>query len=142
MNYWLFKSEPGCWSWDDQLEKGKKGEPWDGVRNYQARNQMMQMKKGDLGFFYHSQKQRSVVGIVEIIKEHYPDHTAKDDDRWQMVDIRAVQSMKKPVHLHEIKEHPLLEDMALVKQGRLSVSPVSKKAFETILKLGDTTLSK
>ncbi len=78
--------------------------------------------------------------MVEIIKEHYPDHTAEDDDRWSMVDIRAIKTLEKPVHLHEIKEHPLLEDMALVKQGRLSVSPVSKKAFQTILKLGKTTL--
>lgn len=140
MQYWLFKSEPGCWSWEDQKQKGTQGEPWDGVRNYQARNNMMKMKKGDLGFFYHSQKERLVVGVVEVIKEHYPDYTSEEDDRWEMVDIKAVCDMKKPVHLKEIKEHPDLEEMSLVKQGRLSVGPVSKKEFQTILKLGETKL--
>ncbi|MDF2378938.1 MAG: EVE domain-containing protein [Candidatus Gracilibacteria bacterium] len=140
MQYWLFKSEPGCWSWDDQKAKGQEGEPWDGVRNYQARNNMMKMKKGDLGFFYHSQKQRLIVGVVEIIKEHYLDYTAEGDDRWQMVDIKAVADLKKPVNLREIKEHPDLETMSLVKQGRLSVGAVTKKEFQTILKLGDTNI--
>jgi len=140
MQYWLFKSEPGCWSWDDHLKEKDKTAEWDGVRSYQARNNMMKMKKGDLGFFYHSVKERLVVGVVEVVKEHYPDDTAEDDDRWRMVDLKAIKTMKKPVSLKEIKEHPALEDMTLVKQSRLSVSPVRKKEFETILKLGETTL--
>ena len=140
MQYWLFKSEPGNWSWKEQKTTGKKGEPWDGVRNYQARNNMIKMRKGDLGFFYHSVKERLIVGIVEVIKEHYLDHTGKDDPRWEMVDIKALKDMKNPVSLQEIKEHPSLENMVLVKQGRLSVSPVTKKEFETILKLGETKL--
>lgn len=140
MKYWLFKSEPNTWSWEDQLKEGKKGTTWDGVRNYQARNNMMQMKQGDLGFFYHSVKERLIVGVVKVIKEHYHDFTAKDDDRWQMVDIAAVKTLNKTVHLHQIKEHPALENMALVKQGRLSVSPVTKKEFETILKMSETAL--
>ena len=140
MQYWLFKSEPSTWSWEDQLQATAKTTSWDGVRNYQARNNMMQMKKGDLGFFYHSVKERLVVGVVTVVKEHYRDTTAKDDDRWEMVDIKALKSLKRPVSLQEIKEHPLLENMALVRQGRLSVSPVTKKEFETILKLGETSL--
>jgi len=135
MNYWLFKSEPSTWSWDDQVKAGKKGTEWNGVRNFQARNNMMEMKKGDLGLFYHSGDERQVMGVVEVIKEAYPDHTAEDGN-WQMVDIAALNSFKNPVSLAEIKEHPLLENMVLVKQGRLSVSPVTKQEFEVIAELG------
>lgn len=140
MQYWLFKSEPECWSWQDQLNSPKKVSPWDGVRNYQARNNMMKMKKGDLGFFYHSGKERQIVGVVEVIKEHYPDHSAGEDDRWEMVDLKAIKNFIHPISLRDIKEHPALEQMALVKQGRLSVSPVSKREFETILKMGEVSL--
>jgi len=136
MNYWLFKSEPSTWSWDDQLKAGKKGTEWNGVRNFQARKNMQKMKKGDKGLFYHSGDERRVMGVVEVIKEAYPDHTAEEGD-WQMVDIVAVQGLKNPVNLSEIKEHPLLEDMVLVKQGRLSVSPVTKQEFEVIVELAE-----
>ncbi|MGE3278883.1 MAG: EVE domain-containing protein [Candidatus Altimarinota bacterium] len=135
MNYWLFKSEPDTWSWNDQLKAGKKGTPWNGVRNFQARNNMMKMKKGDRGLFYHSGGERNILGVVEVIKEAYPDHTAEDGN-WQMVDIAAVKEFQRSVSLAEIKEHPLLENMVLVKQGRLSVSPVTKQEFEVIQDLG------
>jgi len=98
------------------------------------------MKLGDLGFFYHSVKEKLIVGVVKVVKEHYPDDTARDDDRWRMVDLQAIATMKKPVSLKEIKEHPELENMALVRQSRLSVSPVTKKEFDVILNLGATSL--
>lgn len=136
MNYWLFKSEPSTWSWSDQIKSGPKGTAWTGVRNFQARNIMMEMKKGDQGLFYHSGGERQIWGIVEVIKEAYPDHTADLEDGWQMVDIKAIKAFKKPVSLAEIKDHPLLENMVLLRQGRLSVSPVTKKEFEIIVGLG------
>lgn len=136
MNYWLFKSEPNTWSWDDQMKAGKKGTSWNGVRNFQARNNMQKMKKGDLGLFYHSGAERSIMGIVKVIKEAYPDHTAEDGS-WVMVDIATVKAFKSPVTLGEVKEHPLLENMVLAKQGRLSVSPVTKQEFETIVELSE-----
>jgi len=123
MAYWLFKSEPSTWSWDDQVAKGDTGEEWDGVRNYQARNFMREMKTGDLGFFYHSQKEKSIVGIVEVIAEAHPDSTT-DDDRWDCVDIKAVRPVKTPVSLEMVKQEPKLADMALLKMSRLSVQPV------------------
>lgn len=123
MAYWLFKSEPSAWSWDDQVAKGDTGEEWDGVRNYQARNFMREMKTGDLGFFYHSQKEKSIVGIVEVIAEAHPDSTT-DDDRWDCVDIKAVRPVKTPVSLEMVKQEPKLADMALLKMSRLSVQPV------------------
>ena len=123
MAYWLFKSEPSTWSWDDQVAKGDTGEEWDGVRNYQARNFMREMKTGDLGFFYHSQKEKSIVGIVEVIAEAHPDSTT-DDDRWDCVDIKAVRPVKTPVNLEMVKQEPKLADMALLKMSRLSVQPV------------------
>ena len=123
MAYWLFKSEPSTWSWDDQVAKGDTGEDWDGVRNYQARNFMREMKTGDLGFFYHSQKEKSIVGIVEVIAEAHPDSTT-DDDRWDCVDIKAVRPVKTPVSLEMVKQEPKLADMALLKMSRLSVQPV------------------
>lgn len=137
MAYWLFKSEPSTWSWDDQQAKGAAGEEWDGVRNYQARNFMRQMAVGDLGFFYHSQKEKSVVGIVEVCAEAHPDSTT-NDDRWDCVDIRAVRSMTRPVTLAEIKDDPALSDMALVRSSRLSVQPVTEAEWARVCEIGQT----
>ena len=124
MQYWLFKSEPSTWSWDQQVAKGDVGEEWDGVRNYQARNFMRQMDIGDLGFFYHSQKDKEIVGIVEVCANAHPDSTT-DDARWECVDIRAVKPMQIPVTLEQIKTDPRLTEMVLVKNSRLSVQPVT-----------------
>ena len=137
MAYWLFKSEPSVWSWDDQTAKGDAGEEWDGVRNYQARNFMREMKVGDLGFFYHSQKEKSVVGIVTVCAEAHPDSTT-DDDRWDCVDIKAVRPFVKPVTLDDIKAEERLAEMVLVKNSRLSVQPVTDAEWRIICALGDT----
>ena len=137
MAYWLFKSEPSTWSWDDQVKKGDSGEEWDGVRNYQARNFMREMKVGDLGFFYHSQSEKAVVGIVEVCAEAHPDSTT-DDDRWECVDIKAVRPFEQPVTLDRIKAEPGLGDMVLVKNSRLSVQPVTDKEWELVCGLGKT----
>ncbi|KIC24383.1 MULTISPECIES: EVE domain-containing protein [unclassified Leisingera] len=137
MRYWLFKSEPSTWSWDDQIAKGDAGEEWDGVRNYQARNFMREMNIGDRGFFYHSQKEKSVVGIVEVCAEAHPDSTT-EDDRWECVDIKAVRPFAKPVSLDQIKADPRLENMVLVKNSRLSVQPVSEAEWQAICALGET----
>jgi len=137
MAYWLFKSEPNTWSWDDQVAKGEAGEEWDGVRNYQARNFMRAMKPGDLGFFYHSMKEKSVVGIVEVIAQAHPDSTT-DDPRWECVDIKAVRPFVEPVSLDEIKADPRLEEMVLVKNSRLSVQPVTAEEWETVCAMGQT----
>lgn len=137
MAYWLFKSEPSTWGWQDQQAKGDAGEEWDGVRNYQARNFMRQMKLGDRGFFYHSQKEKSVVGIVEVCAEAHPDSTT-DDPRWECVDIKAVRSFTTPVSLEQIKSDPRLEEMVLVKSSRLSVQPVSEEEWRIICDLGGT----
>jgi len=131
MRYWLFKSEPSTWSWDDQKAKGEAGEEWDGVRNYQARNFMREMAVGDRGFFYHSQKEKAVVGIVEVIAEAHPDSTS-DDLRWECVDIAAIESVKTPVTLDMIKEDERLADMVLVKNSRLSVQPVSDTEWRIV----------
>ncbi|MFD0911015.1 EVE domain-containing protein [Ruegeria arenilitoris] len=135
MAYWLFKSEPSTWSWDQQVAKGDAGEEWDGVRNYQARNFMRQMKLGDRGFFYHSQKDKAIVGIVEVCAEAHPDSTTVDD-RWDCVDIKAVRPFVKPVTLDQIKADPRLADMVLVKNSRLSVQPVSDAEWAVICELG------
>ena len=139
MNFWLFKSEPNTWSWDDQVKKGEVGEHWDGVRNYHASNNMKKMKVGDLGFFYHSVKERRIIGIVKVIKEYYPDHTDKKNI-FGMVDLVAVKKLNEFVTLDQIKNTKELLNMPLVKQSRLSVSPVSKAEWEIILKLGKTTI--
>ncbi len=139
MNFWLFKSEPNTWSWDDQVKKGAVGEHWDGVRNYQASNNMKKMKVGDLGFFYHSVKERRIIGIVKVIKEYYPDHTDKKNI-FGMVDLVAVKKLNEFVTLDQIKNTKELLNMPLVKQSRLSVSPVSKAEWEIILKLGKTAI--
>ncbi|MEM9170004.1 MAG: EVE domain-containing protein [Pseudomonadota bacterium] len=135
MNYWLFKSEPFKWSWDQQKAKGAAGEEWDGVRNYQARNFMREMKLGDRGFFYHSNEGLEIVGVVEICAEIHPDSTT-DDERWECVDIRALADVPKPVGLKEIKATPALADMALVKSMRLSVQPVMTKEWNRVCKMG------
>ena len=134
MAHWLFKSEPSTWSWDDQVAKGDAGEEWDGVRNYQARNFMRQMKLGDLGFFYHSQTEKAIVGIVEVCAEVHPD-SSTDDDRWECVDIKAVKAVKTPVTLDRIKTEPGLEDMVLVKNSRLSVQPVTPEEWRIVCAL-------
>ncbi|WP_375174419.1 EVE domain-containing protein [Pseudooceanicola sp.] len=134
MRYWLFKSEPDTWSWDQQVARGDKGEEWDGVRNYQARNFMREMKLGDRGFFYHSQKTREIVGIVEVCAEAHPDSTT-DDDRWDCVDIRAVQALPTPVSLDQIKQTPELAEMVLVRNSRLSVQPVSQEEWTLICRM-------
>ncbi|MBY6159562.1 EVE domain-containing protein [Mameliella alba] len=131
MRYWLFKSEPLTWSWEDQVAKGDSGEEWDGVRNYQARNFMREMAKGDRGFFYHSQKEKAVVGTVEVIAEAHPDSTT-DDDRWECVDIKALEKARNPVTLDQIKEDPRLSEMILVRNSRLSVQPVTPEEWQVI----------
>ena len=139
MPYWLFKSEPSMWSWDDQVAKGDSGEEWDGVRNYQARNFMRQMAVGDRGFFYHSQTEKAVVGIVEVIAEVHPDSTI-DDPRWECVDIKAVAPFNSPVTLEMIKTDGRLDDMALVRNSRLSVQPVTGAEWEIVCALGQVSL--
>ena len=135
MAYWLFKSEPSTWSWDDQVAKGDEGEEWDGIRNYQARNHMRTMKIGDRGFFYHSQKDKEIVGVVEVIAESHPDSTT-DDDRWDCVDIKAIGSLKTPVTLADVKAEPKLEKMVLANNTRLSVQPVTAEEWKLICKMG------
>ncbi|MEM9684209.1 MAG: EVE domain-containing protein [Pseudomonadota bacterium] len=135
MAYWLVKSEPGAWSWDDQVKKGV--EHWDGVRNYQASNNMKAMKIGDRAFFYHSVNEKRIVGIVEVVREAYPDHTA-DDDRWIMVDFKTLYPVKRPVTLAEIKAEPRLENLALVRQSRLSVVPVADDEWRIICAMAET----
>ncbi|MGR3821151.1 MAG: EVE domain-containing protein [Salipiger marinus] len=135
MRFWLFKSEPSAWSWQDQLAKGDAGEEWDGVRNYQARNVMREMTVGDRGFFYHSQSEKAVVGIVEVIAESHPDSKA-EDPRWDCVDIKAVMPLPRPVTLDQIKAEPDLAGMALVKQARLSVQPVTADEWAKVCAMG------
>lgn len=135
MAYWLFKSEPFKWGWDDQKKAGKSGTEWDGIRNYQARNFMRDMKKGDLGFFYHSNKGLEVVGVVEISAESHPDSTT-DDERWDCVDVRAVCDMPEPVTLKAVKANEKLADMALVTSFRLSVQPVKEDEWIEVCRMG------
>ena len=135
MAYWLFKSEPSVWSFDDQVKKGKSGQEWDGVRNYMARNNMRAMKKGERGFFYHSNEDKAVVGIVEIVKEAHPDST-DTEGKWECVDIAAVKPLPKPVTLADIKADKALADMALVKLSRLSVQPVTEAEWKRVCKMG------
>lgn len=134
MAYWLFKSEPNTWGWDAQVASGEAGAEWDGVRNYQARNNMRQMKLGDLGFFYHSVNEKRIVGIVEICAESHQDSTT-EDERWDCVDVRAIAPVPTPVTLAELKAEPRLADFALVKQSRLSVVPVMAPEWKLICKM-------
>ena len=138
MQYWLFKSEPSTWSWDDQLAKGDAGEEWDGIRNYQARNNMRLMQLGDRGFFYHSQSEKAVVGIVEVCALSHPDSTT-DDERWDCVDVKAVESLKSPVTLEMCKAEPKLAEMVLVNNTRLSVQPVRADEWRVICAMGGVT---
>ncbi|MBV0913451.1 EVE domain-containing protein [Anianabacter salinae] len=137
MAYWLFKSEPSTWSWDDQVARGDAGEEWDGVRNYQARNFMREMKLGDLGFFYHSQSEKAVVGIAEVIAEAHPD-SSTDDDRWECVDIKAIRPFTRPVTLDMCKSDARLKEMVLVNNSRLSVQPVTDDEWRIVCELGQT----
>jgi predicted RNA-binding protein with PUA-like domain len=139
MAYWLFKSEPNTWSWDQQVQKGDQGEGWDGVRNYQAANNMKAMSIGDLGFFYHSVKEKRIVGIVDVIAPYHPDPTDASG-RFGMVTIRAITPMVRPVTLAEIKAEESLADLALVRQARLSVVPVSSAEGNYILTMGQTAI--
>ena len=134
MNYWLFKSEPSSWSWQDQLKRGEKGEGWDGVRNYQASNNMKKMKIGDQGFFYHSVTEKKIVGIVEVIKEYMSDPT-DETKRFGMVTVKALKSLNKGVSLKDLKENKKLINFVMLKQNRLSVLPVSTKEWDIICKM-------
>jgi predicted RNA-binding protein with PUA-like domain len=134
MRYWLFKSEPSVWGWTDQVARGETGEEWDGVRNYQARNFMREMALGDRGFFYHSQDEKAVVGVVEVIATAHPD-SSTDDARWECVDLKAVMPVKTPVTLEQIKADPRLNEMALVRQSRLSVQPVTEEEWRIVCSL-------
>ena len=135
MAYWLFKSEPNEWSWDDQKAKGKAGEEWDGIRNYQARNNMRLMKIGERGFFYHSNIGLEVVGVVEVSKLSAPDSTT-DDPRWDCVHVRALADMPVPVTLKAVKANPKLADMSLVTSMRLSVQPVRANEWKEVCRMG------
>jgi len=135
MAHWLMKSEPETWSWNQQKKEGKNGAEWDGVRNFQARNNMRAMKKGDLAFFYHSGGQRACVGIVKIVTEAHPDST-DGTGQWECVDVAAVTDLLKPVTLAEIKATPQLKDMVLVKNSRLSVQPVTAAEWRKLCALG------
>ena len=139
MAYWLFKSEPSTWSWQNQLDKGDEGEGWDGVRNYQASNNMKAMEIGDLGFFYHSVNEKQIVGIVEVCETYHPDPTDASG-RFGMISVKAVKSVTTPVTLAMMKAEESLEDFALIRQSRLSVVPVSEAQWQFILKMADTTL--
>ena len=134
INYWLLKSEPSTWSWDDQVKS--KIDMWDGVRNYQARNNLMKMKKGDQCFFYHSVNEKSVIGIVEVYKEHYPDPTDKNK-KFVAIDVKALKKLKYPVTLDRIKNNNKLRNIPLIKQSRLSVMPLTYDEFKEIIKLSN-----
>lgn len=138
MSYWLLKTEPETWSWEDQKKRGAKGEPWSGVRNYQAANNMKAMKRGDLGFFYHSGEERRIVGIVAVVKEYHPDPT-DESGRFGMVDVKAVKPLSNPVTLAQIRLDQRLADMVLVKNSRLSVQPVSPRQWQIICQAGGDT---
>ena len=132
--YWLLKSEPSTWSWEDQVQS--KIDMWDGVRNYQARNNLMKMKKGDHCFFYHSVNEKSVIGIVEVHKEHYPDPTDKSK-KFVAIDVKALKKLKYPVTLDRIKKNKKLQKISLIKQSRLSVMPLTISEFKEIIKLSN-----
>lgn len=135
MAFWLFKSEPDSWSWQQQVARGDAGEHWNGVRNHLAKKQMMAMQVGDLGFFYHSNQGKEIVGIVEVIKPYYPDHT-DPSGRFGMVDIKAIEALPMPVTLEVAKVEPRLKDMVLVNNSRLSVQPVLAEEWQVVRELG------
>ena len=133
--FWLFKSEPDSFSWDMQKSRGRKGEPWTGVRNFVARNNMKAMQLGDRGFFYHSNEGKEVVGIVEVIALAHPD-ASDETGVWKCVDVRAVMDMPKPVTLVAVKANPKLADMSLVRSARLSVQPVTPAEWDEVCRMG------
>ena len=135
MNYWLFKTEAETFSWEMQKKRGAKGEPWSGVRNYAAAKHMKAMKKGDLGFFYHTGDEKQIVGIVEVIAEYKPDPT-DETGKFGLVDVKAVKDVPKPVTLAQVKADPKLKTMILVREARLSVQPVTEAEWKYICKLG------
>jgi predicted RNA-binding protein with PUA-like domain len=139
MKYWLFKSEPGTWSWDDQVASGEAGTGWDGVRNYQASNNMKAMEMGDLGFFYHSVNEKRIMGIVEVSALYHPDPT-DPSGRFGMVDVKAFKPVQTPVTLADIKSNPNLSEVALVRQSRLSVMPIAEEHWHEILRMAETDL--
>ena len=136
--YWLVKQEPESYSWDDFVNEG--ATVWTGIRNYQARNNLRAMKKGDWVLFYHSVKDKQIVGVARVAREHYPDPTAEEGD-WSVVELKPVKALKAPVHLDQIKSDPALRDVALVKHSRLSVMPLAPAHFERLLSLGGTRVS-
>jgi len=136
MAYWLLKTEPEEFSWNDQVSRGKKGEPWSGVRNFIARKHLKEMKQGEKFFFYHTGKEKQVVGIGEVLREHYPDPTAAKGEPWVAITTGAVEPLPQPVTLAAIKADPKLKAMALVKYARLSVQPVSADEWKYICKMG------
>jgi len=133
MAFWLFKSEPESWSWDQQVKAGKAGTEWTGVRNFTARNNMRAMNKGDRGFFYHSGAERQIVGLVEVVKEAHPDST---DEAWECVDIAALKPMPRPVTLDQVKAEKDLAAMTLVRLSRLSVQPVTEAEWQAVCRMG------
>lgn len=137
MAFWLFKSEPSAWSWQQQVGAGAKGTFWSGVRNHVAKQNLMAMKKGDRGFFYHSNEGKDIVGIVEVTREHYPDPTAEPGEPWVVVDLKAVKPLPRPVTLADVKATAKLAKMSLVTSARLSVQPVTKEEWEIICKMGE-----
>jgi predicted RNA-binding protein with PUA-like domain len=136
MAYWLLKSEPDAFSWDELEKRGAKGEPWTGIRNHTAKLNLMKMKKGERGFFYHSNVGKEIVGICEIVRAAYPDPTAKAGEPWVAVDIKSVEPLPKPVTLADIKAEPKLAGMALLKQSRLSVPPITDAEWKIVCKMG------
>jgi predicted RNA-binding protein with PUA-like domain len=136
MAYWLIKSEPGTWSFDQQMKKGTKGDAWTGVRNHQAKANLVKMKKGDRAFFYHSGDGKEIAGTVEIIREHFPDPSATAGEPWVAVDVKALAALPKPVPLSACRIEPKLRKMVLVNNSRLSVQPVTAEEWATICKMG------
>lgn len=136
MAFWLMKSEPDAWSWNSQVRKGDQAEPWSGVRNHQAKQNLMKMKKGDRAFFFHSNIGKEIVGVVEVMREYYPDPTAKPGEPWVAVDVKAVAPMPRPVTLAAIKAEPKLKTMVLLNNSRLSVQPVTPEEWKLVCKTG------
>ena len=136
MAYWLLKTEPETYSWDDQVKKGAKGEPWTGVRNFTAKRHLKEMKKGERAFFYHTGEEKQIVGIVEVIREHYRDPT-DPAQKFDAVDVKAISPLPKPVTLAAIKADKKFKDMALVKYARLSVQPVTEPEWQAICRMGE-----
>jgi predicted RNA-binding protein with PUA-like domain len=136
MAYWLIKSEPDSWSWEQQVKSGAKGTAWTGVRNHAAKLNLMKMQKGDRALFYHSNVGKEIVGIAEVVREAYPDPSAKSGEPWVVVDVKAAEPLPKPVTLDAIKAEPRLKDMTLLRQSRLSVQPVTAAEWKIVRAMG------